>query len=225
MRIVMNCEGVDRVKAKQSEKSWTPRSKNCCPYQTLAPTWYNVCRQLSRRRSVHHVTIAWKLTQSKQHTSHCFKSTNRRKNESDFIGTLMCGVNTLQLWGGGRQQKFKAAFVAFHCFKLAFKRLKSKSKKFHSGWSKVLSDGNKFLSKQTQKWSRNVLNFPNNGFLASSTSYSRWHSNWLCVDVLFISPTGKKGAGSKLKWLLWSINLHEKIIKGVGVGRRERNGN
>lgn len=28
----------------------------------------------------------------------------------------------------------------------------------------------------------------------------------------------RKRAGSKLKWLLWSINLHEKIIKGVGVG-------
>lgn len=75
-----------------------------------------------------------------------------------------------------------------------------------------------FWVSRHRMWSRNVLNFPNNDFLASSASSSRWHSNWLCVDVLFISPAGKKGAGSKLKWLLWSINLHEKIIKGVGVG-------
>lgn len=62
-----------------------------------------------------------------------------------------------------------------------------------------------------------MLNFPNNDFLSSSASFSRWHSNWLCVDVLFITLE-KMGEGSKLKRLLRSINLHEKIIKGVGRG-------
>lgn len=121
-----------------------------------------------------------------------------------------------------KKQKFKAAFVALSLFQISFQKMeKREQKSFTADKAKFVtarSYGNEFLSKQTQKWSRNVLNFPNNDFLASSASSSRWHSNWLCVDVLFISPAEKKGAGSKLKWLLWSINLHEKIIKGVGVG-------
>lgn len=143
-------------------------------------------------------------------------------------------MNTLKLKQEGdnpaKKRKFSkfspffvaSCFIVSHFFQFAYWAERRRKKNVYICWGftrvKLTSSSNIRTHKFGLEFSPpKRVKFPKL-CLILFRCFLMWHSNWLCVDELFLFFAGEEG-GSKLKWLWWNINLHKKIITEKETGK------